>query len=149
MAPLGAALLLTVWFSYTSYQTALGTLNEPGLQNEVALTRQVFMDASRFIRGVAAGKQVIMTRWGLISYYSGLPTTSLPKGSVEEVLAYGRKNGVTWLVIDSPSVYSRRQELEPLLRPDTVEPLLQRHGVTPVHAGGINGLGIYIVYRYL
>ncbi len=145
---LAAATLLTAWFSYTSFRNAQDTFNDPGLQNEVALTRHVFMDASRFIRGLASGKEVIMTRWGLISYYSGMPTTSLPKGNVDEVLAYGRKNGVRWLLIDSPSVYSRRQELEPLLKPDATETLLKRYGVVPVHAGGVNGLGVYVVYRY-
>ena len=144
-----AAVILTLWFSYSSYQSALGSLNDPGLQNEVTLTRHVFMDASRVIRSMASDRDVIMTRWGLISYYSGLRTTSLPKGNVDEVLAYGRTNGVAWLLIDSPSVYSRRQELELLLKPDAAEAVLKQHGVVPVHAGGVNGLGVYVVYRYL
>jgi hypothetical protein len=89
-----------------------------------------------------------MTRWGLISYYSGLPTTGLPKGSVNDVLAFGRKSGATWLLIDSPSVNSRRQELNVLLDPEAAAPLLKQYGVVPVHSGGMDGLGMYVVYRY-
>ena len=146
---LTAAAILTVWFSFTSYRQANAYLHDPGLQNEAMLTRYVFMDASRFIQSVAAKNDVIMTRWGLVSYYSGLPTTGLPKGSIDEVLAFGRKSGATWLLIDSPSVFSRRQELEALLDPDKAAPLLKPHNIIPVHMGGKDGLGIYVVYRYL
>jgi hypothetical protein len=145
---LAAATVITVWFSFSSYRQAHGYLDEPGLRNEALLTRHIFMDASRFIQGVSAKTDVIMTRWGLISYYSGLPTTGLPKGTASEVLAFGRKSGATWLLIDSPSVYSRRQELKVLLNPDEAAPLLKQYGVVPVHAGGMDGLGMYVVYRY-
>jgi hypothetical protein len=144
-----AATAMTIWFSFFSYTQAHAHLNEPGLRNEVLLTQHVFMDASKFIRSVSAQGDVIMTRWGLVSYYSGLPTTGLPKGNVDEVLAFGRKSGVTWLLIDSPSVYSRRQELEVLLTPEAAGPLLKTYGLAPVHSGGKNGLGQYVVYRYL
>jgi len=146
---LAAAAAVTVWFSFSSYRQAYAYLEDPGMRNEALLTRHIFMDASRFIRGAAAKTDVVMTRWGLVSYYSGLPTAGLPKGSVDDVLAFGRKSGVTWLLIDSISVYSRRQELEPLLDPGKAGPLLKPHGVIPVHVGGMNGLGMYVVYRYL
>jgi len=145
---LAAAMVITVWFSFSSYTQAYENLHEPGLQNEALLTRHIFMDASRFIQGVAAKHEVIMTRWGLVSYYSGLATTGLPKGTVNDVLAFGRKNGVTWLLIDSPSVYSRRQELDVLLNPEAAGPVLKQHGLVPVHSGGMDGLGMYVVYRY-
>jgi hypothetical protein len=143
-----AATAITAWFSFTSYSGAYAYLNDPGLRNEAMLTRYIFMDASSYIRSISTKKDVIMTRWGLVSYYSGLPTTSLPKGTVDNVLAFGRKSGATWLLIDSPSVFSRRQELEVLLTPDAAAPLLKPHGVVPVHVGGMNGLGMYVVYRY-
>jgi len=146
---LTAATVVTICFSYVSYSQAHAYLNDPGLRNEALLTRYIFMDASRFIRDVSAKEDVIMTRWGLISYYSGLRTTGLPKGSVNDVLAFGRKSGATWLLIDSPSVYSRRQELEILLNPEAAGPLLKPYGLVPVHTGGMNGLGMYVVYRYL
>jgi hypothetical protein len=140
---------MTIWFSTFSYAQAYANLNDRGLRNEALLTKYIFMDASRFIRSVSAKTDVIMTRWGLVSYYSGLPTTALPKGTVNDVLAFGRKSGVTWLLIDSPSVYSRRQELEILLDPEAAGPLLKTYGLVPVHSGGKNGLGMYVVYRYL
>ncbi len=143
------AAVVTCLASFSSVNEVKGVLGSPERQYEALITREIFINASTFIRNAAQKNDTVMTRWGLISYYSGVPVVTLPKGDVNSVLEYGRKHHVRWLLIDTPSIYSRRQELEVLLNPTHAAQLLDKYGLIPVHSGGINGIGGYVLYLYM
>ena len=90
-----------------------------------------------------------MTRWGLVGYFADRPVVTLPKGGVREVIEYGRRNGASYLLIDTNSVLSRRQELMELLQPLEGKGVDQSYGLEIVNRNCYPDAGGYVVYRYL
>ncbi|MEI6208332.1 MAG: hypothetical protein WCP20_16245 [Desulfuromonadales bacterium] len=89
-----------------------------------------------------------MTRWGLVGYFADRPVLTLPKGGVKEVIEYGRKNGARFILIDSNSVLSRRQELQELLGPLEGKPVNPAYGIETFYGNYFPDLGGYVIYRY-
>jgi hypothetical protein len=90
-----------------------------------------------------------MTRWGLIGYFAGRDMVTLPKGGVKEVVDYGRRNGARFLVIDTNSVMSRRQELMELLEPLRGGEVRREYGIETLRSNFYPNLGGYVIYRYV
>lgn len=71
----------------------------------------------------------LMSRWSNIGYYGERGWIALADGSIGEVIAYAKRNGITHIVIDSDSVPRRRPQLLNLL-----DPSIPHAGLTPVYA---------------
>ena len=132
------------------YRDAAGTFQDPGLVQQAALTESIYKDAGQFIQYNSAQGEPVLTRWGLVSYYADRPLIILPKGAVQEVVNFARKNGAHFMVIDSIAVYSRRQELEELLNPLSGKAVNQAYGLQVVHLKVDAELGQgYVIYKVL
>ena len=139
----------TMLLSVNSYGKAREALEDPGLLHESRLTEQIFRQSGRILRDIAGPSDMIMTRWGLIGYYADRGVITLPKGGVDEVVSYGRNNGAKWLVIDTISVLSRRQELMELLFPLEGRVIKKEYGIEPVRTYYDPEYGGYIIYHYI
>lgn len=115
---------------------------------QVEQTNKVFKAAGEDIKAASGPKDLLMTRWGLVSYFAERPLMNMPKGSIEEVLAEGRRAGARYLLIDTESVNSRRQELKALLGPLYGQVVDPGYGIAVVTARDTD-LGGYVVYRFL
>ncbi|RPJ11880.1 MAG: hypothetical protein EHM36_00590, partial [Deltaproteobacteria bacterium] len=148
-----AALAIVLFFtvSYISlgfYQEADANYQSPGLVGEAMMTERIFKEAGEVIKNNSLQNDVIMTRWGLVGYFANRPVITLPKGGVKEVVEYGRKNGARFLMIDTPSVLSRRQELMELLEPLGGKTVNPEYGIEVFSRNYYPDLGGYVIYRY-
>ena len=149
-AGLAIVLLLVVsYISFGFYQVADANYQSPGLVGEVMITERIFKEAAELIKNGSQKDDVIMTRWGLVGYFAERPVVTLPKGGVTEVIGYGRKNGARFLLIDSPSVLSRRQELMELLGPLEGKTVNPAYGIEVFSRNYYPDIGGYVIYRYL
>ena len=71
----------------------------------------------------------IMARWSNIGYYGERRWHGLADGSIDDLIVYARRSGVTHIVIDSDAVPRRRPQLKDLLEPSIPHP-----GLVPVYA---------------
>lgn len=115
---------------------------------QVYITDKIFRAAGEELKNISAPEELVMTRWGLISYFAERPLLVLPKGNIDEVLAHGRKNGARLLVIDTESVGTRRQELLELLNPLYGGGIDQRRRLQVV-AVRMSDVGGYVIYRFM
>ncbi len=115
---------------------------------EQSMLAEMFRDAGNFVKSISNPSDIVMSRWGLVSYYADRSMVILPKGSVVEVVEAARQGGVKYLVIDTLSVDSRRQELVNLLNPLYGEEL---NPVVGLRLAGykIFSVGGYLVYRVI
>jgi hypothetical protein len=143
------ALALLTSIGYDSFTKVVAAFESQELLYQVELTNKIFKESGEFVKTVSNPTDPVMTRWGLISYYADRPYAALPKGNVAEVVEYGRKTGARFLVIDTISVESRRQELVELLDPLYGKEIDPRYGIQAIKANGYYNLGGYVVYRYL
>jgi hypothetical protein len=58
-----------------------------------------------------------MTRHTEIGLYSGRRLVASPNASLDQVLAYGRRNGASYLVVDDREITTLRPQLSILLDP--------------------------------
>ncbi len=116
---------------------------------EAYRTELVYKKPAEYIKAHSLKSDVIMTRWGLVGYFAERPVVTLPKGGVREVIDYGRRNGVSYLLIDTESVLSRRQELTELLQPLGGRGIDPGYGLEVVNRSYYPDVGGYVVYRYL
>lgn len=79
--------------------------------------------------GNTAKAAKLMARWSNIGYYGERGWVGLADGSISEVTEYARRQGVSYIVIDSDAVPRRRPQLVSLLNPSASHP-----GLTPVYA---------------
>jgi len=145
-----ATTLLMVPVSYlvvTSFREATNNYVSPELLFQVEQTRKVFMAAGEDIKALSRPGDLVMTRWGLVSYFAERPLMVMPKGKIEEVLAEGRKAGARLMLIDTESVSTRRQELKELLGPLYGSEIDPGYGLE-VMATRMTDLGGYVVYRF-
>jgi len=146
-----ATILLMVpvlYIAAISCREATANYTSPDYLYQVEQTDKVFKAAGEDIKAASRPGEMIMTRWGLVSYFAERPLMILPKGGVEEVLEVGRKGGARYLLIDTESVFSRRQELMELLGPLEGRGVDPRYGIEVV-ATRVTPLGGYVIYRYL
>lgn len=123
------------------------TVTHPEYLHQVNMTNLLIKPAAEDLRRFSGEKDTVMTRWGLVSYFAERPLMTMPKGNVEQVLDAGRKGGVKFIVIDTESVETRRQELAPLLAPlqgKQIDPALGLE-VVSLWASDVGG---YVLYRY-
>lgn len=147
----GLAIVLFLTVSYISlgfYQVADAHYQSPGLVGEAMMTERIFKEAGELIKNNSVHSDVIMTRWGLVGYFADRPVLTLPKGGVRAVVDYGRKNGARFLLIDTPSVLSRRQELTELLEPLGGKKVNPEYGIEVFSRNYYPDLGGYVIYRY-
>ena len=130
------------------YTVADENYQAPGLVHEVMVTEKIFKGAGEIIKYNSQANDIIMTRWGLVGYFAGRPVLTLPKGGVQEVIAYGRKNGARFMLIDTDSVFSRRQELRELLGPLEGKMINPSYGIDVLSRNYFEDLGGYVVYRF-
>ena len=76
------------------------------------------------------------------------PMSEAPKGGVKEVIDYGRKNGARFILFDTNSVLSRRQELKELLEPLEGKFINPAYGIEVFKTNYFPDLGGYVIYRY-
>ncbi|MBW4054025.1 MAG: glycosyltransferase family 39 protein [Proteobacteria bacterium] len=132
------------------YVDADNAFQDPGLVQQAKLTEKIYKDAGEFILHNSAQGETVITRWGLVSYYADRPLMILPKGAVQDVVNFARKNGARFMVIDSIAVYSRRQELEELLNPLFGKTVNQAYGLHIIHLKVDSELGEgYVIYKLL
>jgi hypothetical protein len=101
-------LLLLCFVGFDSFSKVTAEFTSQEFLYQVELPKRIFKESGEFVRTVSNPTDLVMTRWGLISYDADRPYVVLPKGDVAEVVGYGRKSGVKYLVIDTISVESRR-----------------------------------------
>lgn len=136
------------YICFISYQGADAAYQEPGLVAQKMETEKILAGASQIIKIHSDPKDLIMTRWGLVGYFADRPVLLLPKGGVQEVLDYGRKNKAELILIDTNAVLSRRQELLELLDPLEGKEINPRYGIKVIAKEFIPDLGGYVIYRY-
>jgi len=130
------------------YGDATEAFQAPGLVQQAKLTEKIYKDAGEFLQHNSAQGEMVITRWGLVSYFADRPLMILPKGAVQEVVNFARKNGARFMVIDSIAVYSRRQELEELLNPLVGKAVNQAYGLQIIHTKVDAELGEgYVIYK--
>lgn len=148
-ASLSVILLLPIiYIASTFYQSADTSFQEYFLVREAIETEKIFKGAGEIIKNNSQPNDVIMTRWGLVGYFADRPVVIIPKGGVREVIEYGRKNGIRFLLIDTKSVSSRRQELRELLGPLEWKPVNPEYGIEVFSLNYFPGIGGYVIYRY-
>lgn len=143
------ALVVLSFIGYDSFTKVAAIFESQEFLYQVELTIKIFKESGEFVKTVSKPTDLVMTRWGLISYNAERPYAALPKGNVAEVIEYGRKAGVRFLVIDTISVESRRQELVELLDPLYGKGIDPHYGIMAMRANGYYDLGGYVVYRYI
>jgi len=134
--------------SFLGYIEADATYRSPGLVQQAELSDKIFRGAGDVIKSYSRPGEVIMTRWGLIGYFADRPVVTLPKGQVADVVNYGRKHNVSFLIIDTMSVFTRREELEELLDPLYGKPLRPDYGLELL-ATINHDVGGCVIYRYV
>lgn len=137
--------LLLLFFGYIQ---ADANYRSPGLVEQAEMSGRLFRNAGELIKMNSRPDQVIMTRWGLVGYFADRPVITLPKGEVADVVNYGRTHGVSFLVIDSMSVFSRRQELVELLDPLLGKPVRPDYGLKLIAVYYNDDSGC-VVYQYV
>lgn len=123
------------------------TFTDPEYLHQVNMTNRLIKPAAEDLKRYSGEKDIVMTRWGLVTYFAERPLMSMPKGSIDQVLAAGRTGNAKFIVIDTESVETRRQELAPLLAPlfgKTIDPGLGIDVVTTWRSD----VGGYVLYRY-
>ncbi|HIJ95826.1 MAG TPA: hypothetical protein HPP94_08845 [Desulfuromonadales bacterium] len=136
-----------LYFSIAGYSDAEANYRSPQLIEQAQLSGQVFRGAGELIKKHSRPADLIMTRWGLIGYFADRPVVTLPKGEIKDVVGYGRKHGVRFLIIDTMSVFSRRQELQELLNPLYGKELRSDYGLKPVAVLSYD-VGGCVIYEY-
>lgn len=144
----GILLVPVAYMALTSYRVADASYQMPGLVHEAVETEAIFKGAGEIIKSSSQPRDIIMTRWGLVGYFADRPVLGLPKGGVREVVDYGRKNGAKFLLIDTKSVLSRREELMELLSPLGGTPVNPEYGIEVFARNYIQDIGGYVIYRY-
>jgi hypothetical protein len=139
--------ILVSWYCVVSMQNVLAEYRSPEAWEQSRLA-EMFKDAGLFINSASTPADIIMTRWGVVSYYAERPMQVIPKGDIGEVVAAARKGRVSFLVIDTFSVGSRRQELAPLLEPLGGGRVNPGYGLQLVWYR-LFDVGGYLVYRVL
>lgn len=135
--------------AWSSYRQADESYRSPGLVHEALTTERIYKGAGEFIKGNSKQGEVVMTRWGLVGYFADRPVLTLPKGGVKAVVDYGRKNGARFLLADSISILSRRQELMELLDPLQGKRLDPQYGIEAVTGNYFDDLDAgFVLYRY-
>lgn len=132
-----------------SYHVAVANYTADEIVYQAELSKRIFQGAAADLQRISQQQDIVMTRWGLITYFADRPLVSLPKGNIDEVVAHGRQNKVSYLVIDTESVLTRRQELTELLNPLNGGAIDPRFGLQVVATRGFGDLGGYVIYRYL
>ena len=147
---LGSLILLAVaCVSFGFYQAADTNYRSPESIQEVLITKNIYKEPAEIIKNNSDKSDVVMTRWGLVGYFAERPVLSLPKGGCREVISYGRKNGASFMLIDSVAVFSRRQELMELLGPLEGKTVNPEYGIELFSKQFFPGLGHgYVIYRY-
>lgn len=138
----------TIYVLFIFYQTADDSYQSPSLVREAIETKQIFKGAGEFIKNNSQANDIIMTRWGLVGYFADRPTLALPKGGVKEVIEFGRTNKASFLLIDTKSVFSRRQELKDLLGPLAGKPVNPEYGLEILICNYFPDIGGYVIYRF-
>ncbi len=123
------------------------TFTHPQYLHQVNMANRVMKPAAEDLKRYSGEKDIVMTRWGLISYFAERPLMIMPKGSIEQVLADGRNSNAKFIVIDTESVETRRQELAPLLAPLYGRAIDPRLGIDVVSTWR-SDVGGYVLYRY-
>jgi len=143
-------LLLATVFSiaFEFYLIADNNYKSPELITEVLVTEKIFKGAGEIIKNNSQANDVIMTRWGLVGYFADRPVLTLPKGGVKEVIEYGKKNGARFILIDTKSVLSRRQELRELLGPLEGKLVNPVYGIEAFNSDYFPNIGGYVIYCY-
>ncbi|MGB9080223.1 MAG: hypothetical protein WCD00_02910, partial [Desulfuromonadaceae bacterium] len=144
----GVMLLTLLYVIFSFYREADGDYQSSGLVTEAMTTEKIYKGAGEIIKSNSQANDVIMTRWGLVGYFADRPVVTLPKGGVKEVIEYGRRNGARFILIDTNSVYSRRQELEELLGPLEGKLVNPAYGIEAFYGNYFPDLGGYVIYRY-
>lgn len=142
-------LLIASGTAYASYQDAVRNYESIDFAIEVMRTENVYKAAGDIIKNNSQRDDIIITRWGLLGYFADRPTIALPKGGVKDVVEYGRKNRARFLVIDTTSVFSRREELMELFAPLQGIPTKPEYGIEAVGSNFIPDIGGYVIYRYI
>lgn len=143
-------LIPVIVLAHKFYGDADRSFQDPGLVQQAILTDRIYRDAGEFIKNSSRPGEPVLTRWGLVSYYADRPLMILPKGAVREVVAFARKNGARYMVIDSVSVYSRRQELEELLNPLMGKMIDPAYGLKVFHMKLDREIGQgYVIYTFI
>ncbi len=101
-----------------------------------------YRQAGEWLKGNGGGGARIMSREASTSWYSGGTMVVLPYASVDEVLDYGRRNGVDYLVLQRETVEKLRPQLESLLDPGKAG-----SGLEAVYHSGEGTDSELIVYR--
>lgn len=123
------------------------TFTHPEYLHQVNMTNRLIKPAAEDLKRYSGEKDIVMTRWGLIPYFADRPLMILPKGSVDQVVATGRTGNARFIVIDTESVESRRQELAPLLAPLSGKSIDPGLGIDVVSTGR-SDIGGYVLYCY-
>lgn len=139
--------LITGFAAFASFEKADD--NYYNSQNFIfeSVRSDFFRDLGYYINSISDKKDIVMARWSVIPYYADRLVLGLPKGDVDDVLAYGRKNGARFLVIDTASVKSRRQELGELLKPLSGQAVSPSYGLKVVRAEALSVFGGYVLYE--
>lgn len=145
---LGIMLLTISYVAISFYLEATWNYQSSGLVMEAMVTEKIYKGAGEIIKNNSQINDVIMTRWGLVGYFADRPVLTLPKGGVKEVVEYGRKNGARFILIDTNSVFSRRQELRELLGPLEGKLVNPAYGIEAFNGNYFPDLGGYVIYRY-
>lgn len=132
-----------------AYRMADDSLSDPAIIEQALTSKYILGDSADFIRKNSSPGDTFMTRWSLIGYFADRPVVMLPKGDIRSVIYFGRKNRVKYLVVDTNSVISRRQELVELLNPLFGRSINPDLGLEPVRSVYYEPLGGYVIYRYL
>lgn len=135
------------WIAIRNFEETTLTFTDPAYLHQVTMTNRLIKPAAEDLQRYSGVKDIVMTRWGLISYFAERPLMNMPKGSVADVLAAGRSGNAKFIVIDTESVETRRQELAPLLAPmfgKSIDPGL---GIDVVSVGR-SDVGGYVIYSY-
>lgn len=143
------ALVPAAILGYSGFAAAVATFRDPGLVEQALLTKYIYKESGEVLNKITQPGEKIVTRWGLVGYYADRPVINLPKGGIDEVVRFCRKNGGAYMVIDTPAVYSRREELTPLLAPLDGRGIDPRYRLQPVHTAVHPEVGGYVIYRLL
>lgn len=145
---IGTLFLIVLSFAIESWHITDNNYRSPEQVMEVLVTEKIFMHAAEFIKNHSQSDDVVMTRWGLVGYFADRPVITLPKGGVKEVIEYGKKNGARFMLVDTKSVLSRREELLDLFGPLEGKLVDPDYGIEAIGGRYFPNLGGYVIYRY-
>jgi 4-amino-4-deoxy-L-arabinose transferase-like glycosyltransferase len=89
--------------------------------------------AGLWLAGEAAPDAVIMTRHTEVGLYANRPSIACPNAEWEQVLAYGRRRGARYLVVDTWELTTLRPQLRALLDPAQAPPEVESLAVFRDH----------------